>query len=168
MKPRIIFLVGLFLFGCASTNDVKILDKEMDNLYSEINTLRKETDLTKKDLSDLRAENRRLRADFLPRFENIQSGMRFLSIHIEEYKELFEGPSKEVKRIKKGMEGRLRTLEERRKADEEKIKELEDRLESLEPKISGLESKATASDKSTSTEEVLSELKGASTRGTNE
>ncbi|HYA93642.1 MAG TPA: hypothetical protein VEK32_19290, partial [Thermodesulfobacteriota bacterium] len=65
MKARIAFLIGLLLFGCASTKDIKVLDKDMDRLYSEINTLRKENDLTKNDLSGMRAENRRLKADFL-------------------------------------------------------------------------------------------------------
>ena len=163
MKARIAFLIGLLLFGCASTKDIKVLDKDMDRLYSEINTLRKENDLTKNDLSGMRAENRRLKADFLLQLENIQSEMRSLSTDIEEYKELFKRPSKEMDLIKEDMEGRLRTLEERRKTEEEKIKELEDRLKSPEPKTPGLESKPMASDKPASTKEVLSELKGVST-----
>jgi tol-pal system protein YbgF len=163
MKGRIVFLIGLFVFGCASTKDVKVLDKEMDKLYSQINTLRKENDLTKNDLSDLRAENQKLKADLLLRVENIQSEMRSLSTDIEEYKELFRRPSREMDRMKDDMEGRLKALEERRKTQEEKIKELEDRLKSPESKNLGPESRPTASDGSASTKELLSDLKGVST-----
>ena len=163
MKGRIVFLIGLFLFGCASTKDVKNLDKEMDKLYSQINTLRKENDLTKNDFSDLRAENQRLKADLSLRLENIQSEMRSLTTDIEEYKEFFKRPSKEMDRIKEDMEGRLRALEERRKTQEEKIKELEDRLKAAEPRTPGPGSKPMESEKLASTKEVLSELKGVST-----
>src|SRR4030067_2882236 len=66
MKRWIVFLIGLLLFGCASTRDVRTLDKEMDKLYSQVNALRKENDFTKNDLSDLRAENQKLKTDTSP------------------------------------------------------------------------------------------------------
>ena len=167
MKRRIGFLIGLFLglllFGCASTKDVKVLDKEMDKLYSQINTLRKENDLTKNDLSDLRAENQRLKSDLLLRVENIQSEVRSLSTDMDEYKDLFRRPSKEMDRIKEDTEGRLKALEERRKTLEERIKEIEDRLKPYDPKTAGPGSKTTESEKPASTREALSELKGVST-----
>ncbi len=153
----------MFLFGCASTKDVRTLDKEMDKLYSQINTLRKENEFTKNDLSDLRAENQRLKADLLLRVENLQSEVRSLSTDIDEYKELFRRPSKEMDRIKEDMEGRLKALEERRKALEEKTKEIEDRLKTYESKPPGPGSKPVESEKPASTKEVLSELKGVST-----
>jgi len=162
MKGQIIFLIGLLLLGCASTKDVRILDKEMDKLYSQINALRKENDLTKNDFSDLRAENQRLKTDLSLRFENLQSEVRALSTNVEEYKELLTRPSKETDRFREEMEGRLKALEERRKAQEEKIKELEDRLKTQEPKTPGPGSKPMESEKPALTKEVLSELKGVS------
>jgi tol-pal system protein YbgF len=163
MKGWIVFLIGLSLFGCASSKDVRILDKEMDKLYAQLNALRKENDFTKNDLSDLRAENQRLKTDLALRLENLQSEMRALSTDIEEYKELLKRPSREVDRIKEDMEGRLRTLEERRKTQEEKIKELEDRLKAPEPKTPGPGSKPMEPEKSASTKEIPAELKGIST-----
>jgi tol-pal system protein YbgF len=163
MKGWIVFLIGLLLFGCASTRDVRILDKEMDKLYSQINTLRKENDSTKKELSDLRAENQRLKTDLALRVENLQSELRTLSTGVEEYKELLKRPSKETDRMKEDMEGRLKTLEERRKAQEEKLKEIEDRLKGLNGKMAGSSSKPTESEKLAPTKEIPSELKGIST-----
>ncbi len=163
MKRWIVFLIGLLLFGCASTRDVRMLDKEMDKLYSQVNALRKENDLTKHDLSDLRAENQRLKTDLSLRLENIQSEMQSLSTDIEEYKELLKRPSKDMDRIKDDMEGRLKILEERRKNQEEKIKELEDRLKAPEPKAPSPVPKPIESDKSVSTKETPAELKGIST-----
>jgi TolA-binding protein len=162
MKPRIVFLIGLLLFGCASTQDVKILDKEMNRLYSQINTLRKENDLTKNDLSNLRAESQRLKADLLLRLENIQSEVRSFSTDIEEYREFFKRPSEEMDRIRKDMEGRLKALEERKKLRRKKIRELEDRLKPPEPKTPEPGLKPTESDKPDSTKEVLSKLRGIS------
>ncbi len=162
MKGRILFFIGLLLLGCASTRDVKTLDKEIDKLYSQINTLRKEMDFTKNDLSDLRAENQKAKTDLSLRFENLQSEVQALSTNVEEYKELLTRPSKETDRFREEMESRLKALEERRKAQEEKIKELEDRLKAPEPKTSGLGSKPTESEKPASAKEVLSELKGVS------
>lgn len=133
MKTRIVFLIGLFLLGCVSTKDVGILDRDMDRLYSQLNTLRKENDFTRNNLSNLRAENQSLRADFLLRLENIQSEIRSLATEIEEYKEFIKRPSRGKNRIKEDMESRLGTLEERIKTEEEKIKELEDRVKSIGP-----------------------------------
>ena len=162
MKGRIIFFVGLLLLGCASTKDVKTLDKEMDKLYSQINVLRKEIDFAKNDLSDLKTENQKVKTDLSLQLENLQSEVRALSTNVEEYKELLTRPSKEADRFREDMESRLRGLEERRKAQEEKIKELEDRLKAPEPKMPGPGSKPMESEKPASTKEVLSELKGVS------
>ena len=155
MKGWIILTIGLLLFGCASTKDVQILDKEIGNLHSQINTLRKENDSNKNEICDLRAENQRLKADLSLRLENLQSEMRILSTGIEEYKDLLKRPSKEIDRIKEEMEGRLKILEEKRKTQEEKIKEIEDRLKGSDVKTAGLTSKTM--------EEVPAELKGVST-----
>jgi tol-pal system protein YbgF len=163
MKGRIVFLIGLLLLGCASTKDVKVLDKEMDKLYSQVNALRKENDSTRNEFSDLRAENQRLKTDLSLRVENLQSEVRTLSTNVEEYKELLRRPSKEMDRFKEEMEGRLKTLEEKRKTQEEKIKEIEDRLKGGNGKTVGSASKPTEPERSASTKEVLSELKGVST-----
>ena len=163
MKRWIVFLIGLLLFGCASAKDVRVLDQEMDKLYSQVNTLRKENELTKNDLSDLRTENQRLKTDLSLRLENIHSEMQSLSTDIEEYKELLRRPSKDVDRVREDMEARLKILEERKKNQEEKIRELEERLKAPETKTPGLGSKPTEPEKSALTKEAPGEFKGGST-----
>src|SRR4030042_4197790 len=163
MKGWIFFLIGLLFFGCASTREVQVLDKEMEKLHSQINILQKENDLTKNELSDLKAENQKLKTDLSLRLENLQSEMRILSTGIEEYKELLKRPSKETDRIREEMEGRLRILEERRKTQEEKIKEIEDRLKGFDGKTAGSTSKPMESERLASTKEIPPELKGVST-----
>jgi tol-pal system protein YbgF len=163
MKRWIVFLIGLLVFGCASTRDVRTLDKELDKLYSQVNALQKENDFTKSDLSDLRAENKKLKTDLSLRLENIQSEMQSLSTDIDEYKELLKRPSKEMESIKGDLGDRLKALEERRKNQEEKIRELEERLKAPEPKTPGLGPKPMESEKSASTKELPAELKGSAT-----
>ena len=163
MKGWIVFLIGLLLFGCASTKDVQILDKDIDKLHSQINILQKENASTKNELSESRAENQRLKTDLTLRLENLQSEMRSLSTGIEEYKELLKRPSKEMDRFKEDMEGRWRGWEERRKTQEERIKEIEDRLKGLDGKTAGSTSKPMESERLASTKEVPTELKGVST-----
>ena len=155
MRGRIVFFIGLLLLGCASTTDVRILDKEMDKLYSQINTLRKEIDVAKNDLSDLRAENQKVRMDLSLQLESLQSEARALSTNVEDYKELLTSRSKETERFREETEGRLKALEE-------KIKELEDRLKAPEPKTAGPALKPIEPEKPASAKEVLSELKGVS------
>jgi len=173
MKGWMVFLIGLLLLGCATTRDVQILDREIDRFHSQVNTLKKENESIKNEMSalrsDLSSENQKLKADLLLRIENLQSEIRTLSTGIEEYKEFSKRPSKELDRVKGDMEGRLRILEEREKnleeknkAQEGKIKELEGRLKGLEVKTSGPATKQTESEKPIS-KEALAELKGVST-----
>ena len=162
MKGWIVFLIGLLFFGCASTKDIQILDKEIDKLHSQINILQKENASTKNELSDSKAENQRLKTDLTLRLENLQSEMRSLSTGIEEYKELLKRPSKEMDRFKEDMEGRLKGYEERRKTQEEKIKEIEDRLKGLDGKTFDSTSKVMESERLAS-KEVPTELRGVST-----
>jgi len=173
MKGWMVFLIGLLLLGCATTRDVQILDREIDRFHSQVNTLKKENESIKNEMSalrsDLSSENQKLKADLLLRIENLQSEICTLSTGIEEYKEFSKRPSKELDRVKGDMEGRLRILEEREKnleeknkAQEGKIKELEDRLKGLEVKTSGPATKQTESEKPIS-KEALAELKGVST-----
>jgi tol-pal system protein YbgF len=167
MKRWIIFTIGLLLFGCATTRDVQILDKEIDKLQSQISTLQKENESTKNEMStlksDLSSESLRLKTDLLLRIETLQSETRNLSTSVEEYQELLKKPSKEMDRFKEEMEGRLKILEERRKTQEERIKEIEDRLKALDGKTAGLTSKSIESERSMTTKEVPAELKGVST-----
>jgi tol-pal system protein YbgF len=174
MKGWIVLLIGLLLFGCATTRDVRTLDREIDKLRSQINHLQKENNSIKSEIAalknDLTSENQKLRADLFLRLEALQSETRTLSTGIEEYKEYVKRPSKEVDRVKADVEGRLRLLEERGKIFEEKnrgqegkIKELEDSLKGLEGRISAVASKQTEQEKLISTKEPPTELKGVST-----
>ena len=174
MKAWVAFLIGLLLFGCASTRDVRTLDREMDKLRSQINTLQKENNSIKSEIAvlrnDLSSENQKLRADLFLRLETLQTETRTLSTGVEEYKEYLKRPSKEVDRVKADIEGRLRFLEERGKIFEEKnrgqegkIKELEDHLKGLEGKISTVASKQIEQEKLMTTKETPAELKGIST-----
>ncbi len=164
MKGWIVFLLtGLLFFGCASTRDVQILDREIDRLQSQINNLQKETNSNKDQISELKAENQRLKADLSLQLENLQSENRTLSTSIEEYKELLKRPSKEMDRIREEMEGRLKILEERRRNQEEKLKEIENRLKESNGKAAGSGSKPMDLEKSASAKEIPTELKGVST-----
>ena len=174
MKAWIAFWIGLLLFGCASTRDVRTLDREMDKLRSQINNLQKENNSIKSEMAvlrnDLSSESQKLRADLFLRLETLQTETRTLSTGVEEYKEYLKRPSKEVDRVKADVEGRLRFLEERGKIFEEKnrgqegkIKELEDHLKGLEGKISTVASKQIEQEKLMTTKETPAELKGIST-----
>jgi len=163
MKGWIVFLMGFLLWGCASTKDVQILDRETDRLRSEIMILQKENNLNKDQISELKAENQKLKADFSLRLQNLQSEARALSTNIEEYKQLLKRPSKEMDRVREEMEGRLKILEERRKNQEERIKELENRLKESSGSATGSTLKSTEPEKLASAREISAELKGAST-----
>jgi tol-pal system protein YbgF len=182
IKVGILLPIGLFLLGCATTQDVRILDREIDKLYlelsalrkenkalenklySELSTIRKENSAIENKLSSLSEENQKIKTEFLFRLENIQSEVRILSTGIEEYKDYLKRPSKEIGRVKEDVEVRLKILEERRKnleernkAQEEKIREMEDRLKGVEGKIKQVEL-----EKSSPTKEVLYEPKDLS------
>jgi tol-pal system protein YbgF len=192
-KGWIILWAVVCLYGCATTEDVRILDAESRKLNSQLNTLQKETESVKKDLStfqkvverdvstlqtDLNGEMKKLQADLLLRLDTLQSEIRVLSTGVEEYKEFLKRPSKDINQIKEDIALRTRLLEERGKAYEEKNKTLEDRTRILEEQIKGLEdrlkgldgkmdgfiSKQTEAEKSASTKEVPSEIKGVSAR----
>ncbi len=162
MKGWNVFLIGLLLWGCASTKDVQILDREIGRLQSQVETLQKETHLNKDQITELKAENQKLKADLSLQLENLQSENRMLSTSIEEYKELLNKPSKEMDRVREEMESRLKLLEERRKNQEEKIKEIENRLKESGASTTGSTLKPAESEKSAS-KEISIDLKGAST-----
>lgn len=163
MRAWIIFLIGLLLLACASSKDVRILDRDLDTLQSRINILQKENNSTKNEISDLRAENQNLKADLSLRLENLQSEIRTLSTSVEEYKEFLNKPSKEMDRFKEEMEGRLRTFEEKGNPEEEKFRDIEDRLKGLDGKKTRLTSKLMESESLAPTKEIPAELKVVST-----
>ena len=163
MKIWIIFSVGLFLLGCASVRDTRILDREIDKVYSKLNALQKENDSLENKISTLSAENQKLRTDVLFRLENVQSEIRTLSTGVSEYKDYLNRPSKEIGRVKEDVEGRLKVLEEGRKALEEKNKAQEERMRGMEDRLKGMEGKIkqTEPEKPGPAKEVPSEGKGA-------
>jgi len=185
IRRWIILGIGLFLFGCATRGDVQILDREVERLYSQQNTIRKEKDSLKNEVTtlrtdletenkklqaDLNAETKRLQADLLLRLETLQSEVRTLSTGIEEYRELFKRPSKDMERVREDVASRIRILEEKNKAQEdraklveEKMKEIEGRLKGLEGKIDRLASKQVEMERWTSTKEASAEGKGLGT-----
>lgn len=170
MKAWIVLLIGLLLFGCASTRDVRTLDREADKLRLQINHLQKENNSVRNEIatlrSDLSSENQKLRADLFLRLETLQTEIRNLSAGVEEYKEYLKRPSKEVDRVKADVEGRLKILEEwgkileeRNKAQEDKNKAQEDKIKELEDRLKGVEGKAIGP----VAKEAPTELKGVST-----
>jgi tol-pal system protein YbgF len=167
MKGWIALSIGLLILGCATSKEVKTLDREIDRLHSRIDALQKENESLKNAIpvlkSNLAAENQKLKADLLLQLENLQSEIRILSTGIDEYKELLKRPSQEIDRIRGEMEARLRSLEEKKKTQEEKAKELEDRLKEPEGKTSGFASKQMESERLAATKEASGELKGIST-----
>ena len=156
MKGSIIFGVVVLLLGCATSEDVQILDDDIRRFQSQLNLMQKEGDTLKNDLStfqkdqkgiekdvstlrtDMDNEMKKLQADLLLRIENLQSEIRILSTGIEEYKEFMKKPSKEIDRMKGDIEGRLRILEERGKTFEEKNRTLEDQTNASGEKIKGI------------------------------
>jgi len=192
MKGWIFLGLVVLLFGCATSEDVRILDDDIRRFQSQLNLMQREEEALKKDLSifqkdqkgiesdvstlrtDINNEMKKLQADLLLRIESLQSEMRILSTGVEEYKEFIKRPSKEIDRMKGDIEGRLRILEERGRGIEEKNKVLEekleeklketgDRLKGLEGKMTELSSKLVELEKSPPTKETPAEVKGTST-----
>jgi tol-pal system protein YbgF len=184
MKGWIILGVGLFLSGCATTQDARILDGELRRLDAKVNALQKEKDALAKELAkelavsrmDTSAESKKIQGDLLLRLGNLESDIRVLSTSVEEYKELLRRPSKEIDRVREDIALRTKLLEERGKAFEEKnraqedrtkaieerIRGMEDRFKALEGKIDSVASKQVEMEKSVSTREA-SEMKGPGT-----
>lgn len=158
-RGMIILGVMLSLYGCATSSDVQILDRdihkhelqlsqlqkeresirkemegirgELASLKSELASLKKETDTNH---ASLQVENQKTRADLLLRMDSLQSEMRTLSTGVVEYKEFVKQPSKEVALIREDVEVRLRVLEEKGKTVEERNRAIEERSRSLEEK----------------------------------
>ena len=142
--------VGLFLYGCATMEDVRILDREIRRIQSQLNTIQKEKESIKnelatfqkenrKDISTLQTETKRLQADLLIRLENLQSEIRILTTGVEEYKEFLKRPSKEIEQVREDIAMRTRLLEERGKTYEEKNRAQDERTRTLEERTKGTE-----------------------------
>ncbi len=164
IKTWIFLPVGVFLLGLAAPGGAQIREREIDKIYSELSALRKENSALENKISALSDENQKLRTELLFRLENLQSEIRTLSTSVEEYKDYFRRPSKEIGRIKEDVEARLKVSEERRKtleeknaAQEQKIREVEERLKGLEGKL-----KQAELEKASRAKEVPSETKGLS------
>ena len=155
IKGGILFVMGVFLWGCATTGDVRILDREINRLQSQVNTLQKvsqqEKETHTRDLSrdltafksewknDLNTEIKKLQADLLFRIDRNESEIRILTTGLDEYKDFAKRPSKDVERVREDVILRTRILEERGKSLEEKNRAQEDRARALEEKIRGME-----------------------------
>jgi len=142
----------VLLFGCASGDDVRILDRELRRVQSQLYTLQKDQETMKQDMalsgsagrdiqkeiSGLKTDTQRLQSnqsDLLLRVENLQSEQKILSSGFDEYKEFSKRPAKEIDRVREDTSVRLRMLEEREKALEAKNKAMEDRARQLEKQI---------------------------------
>jgi tol-pal system protein YbgF len=162
MKLWFILSVGVLLVGCASVQDARILDREIDILHSRINALQKENKSLESKMSALSTENQKFRTDLLFRLENVQSEVRTLTTSVEEYKDYVKRPSKEIGRVKEDVDGRLSVLENERKALEEKNKAQEERIRGMEDRLKGMEAKVRRAEqeKAAPAKEVPSEEKG--------
>jgi tol-pal system protein YbgF len=147
----------LSIYGCATSGDVQILDKDIQRIDGQLSQNQKDKESLKKEIEGLRselaafkketeanhssmqAENQKARADFLLRLETFQSEMRNLSTGVEEYKELSKTPSKEIARTKEEVEVRLRILEEKGKAFDEKNRSFEEKNRSVDERLKAME-----------------------------
>ena len=151
VKAGILLALGAPLWGCATQQDVRILDREINRLQSQVSVLQKENQSQKEAYSretvasrsewknDLNAEMKRLQADLIYRIEKTESEIRILTTGLDEYKDFAKRPSKDVERVREDLLLRTRVLEERGKVLEEKSRAQEDRARTLEEKIRVLE-----------------------------
>ena len=186
MKILGILAMGASLWGCASSQDVRILDREVTRLQSQVNTLQKEKETINREFAvlrnelknDLTNESKKAQADLQYQLESVKSEVRILSTGLDEYKDFAKRPSKDVERIREDVILRTRVLEEkgkiledknraqdeRAKALEERIRAMEDRLKSMEAKIDLVASKQADAEKAAATaREAPPEVKGLST-----
>ncbi len=189
MKGWMVLCVALFLWGCATRRDVVILDRETNRLQGQLHAQQKEKESFQKDLEKLQkefavlqketndlkssvtVESKKGQADLLLQFETLQTEVKTLATEMEEYKEFLKKPPKEMDRLRenivlqtKALEDREKVFEEKDKALEERIRVLEERLKGLEEKIGQLASKQLELEGAIPTKEVVSEVKGISTR----
>ena len=189
MKGWMALCVVVLLSGCATRRDVVILDretnrlqgqlhsqqKEKESLQKDVEKLQKEFAVLQKETNDLKSsvtvESKKGQADLLLQLETLQTEVKTLATGMEEYKELLKKPPKEMDRLRenivlqtKALEDRERMLEEKDKVLEERIRALEERLKGLEEKIGQLASKQLELEGAIPAKEVVSDVKGISTR----
>lgn len=151
-KGLILWGVMLSVWGCATTGDIQLLDKDIHRLELQLGQIQREKDSIKKEIETLRtefatfkketeanytalqAEHLKTRADLNLRLETLQSETRTLSTGVEEYKAFLKTPTKEISRVKEDVEVRLRILEEKGKASDERNRSFEERQYALEEK----------------------------------
>jgi tol-pal system protein YbgF len=183
MKILGILAMGASLWGCASSQDVRILDREVTRLQSQVNTLQKEKETLNREFAifrnewknDLTNESKKTQADLQFQLESVKSEIRILSTGLDEYKDFAKRPSKDLERVREDVILRTRVLEEkgkileeknraqdeRAKALEERIRAMEDRLKSVEAKIDLMASKQAEAEKAAATaKEAPPEVKG--------
>ena len=178
-----ILAIGVFLWGCASSQDVRILDREVTQLQSQSNTLQKEKQREKEVHSseiaalrnelknDLSAEAKKLQTDLRLQLESLKSDVRILSTGLDEYKDFAKRPSKDVERIREDVILRTRVLEEKGKMLEEKNRGLEEKIRAMEDRLKGMEGKvdlvasrqAEVEKVATTAKEAVPEVKGSAT-----
>ena len=154
VKALLPLAAGLCLWGCATSQDVRILDREINRLQSQVNTLQKEGQREKEvqsgELAVLRTvfknewstELKKLQTDLLFRIEKNESEIRILNTGLDEYKDFAKRPSKDVERVREDVILRTRVLEEREKMLEDKNRAVEDRAKVLEEKNRAMEDRA--------------------------
>jgi tol-pal system protein YbgF len=163
---RIVWINGVILFsilsllwGCATRRDVVVLDRETDRLSSQVTTqqrereslqrdmekLQKDFKTLQKEMSDLKisvpGEAKKAQADLLLRLENLQTEVQTLGTGMEEYKELFKKPSKEMDHLKENIALRTKALEDKENILDDKDRNLEERMKGIEERLKGLEGK---------------------------
>jgi tol-pal system protein YbgF len=163
---RIVWINGVILFsilsllwGCATRRDVVVLDRETDRLSSQVTTqqrereslqrdmekLQKDFKTLQKEMSDLKisvpGEAKKAQADLLLRLENLQTEVQTLGTGMEEYKELFKKPSREIDHLKENIALRTKALEDKENILDDKDRNLEERMKGIEERLKGLEGK---------------------------
>ena len=152
MKGWMILGLAVLLLGCATSEDVRILDEDIRQFQSQLNTIQKETERFRKDLETVQKENLAVKADvaeeankinanLLLRLETLKTEVQTISTGIEEYKELFKKPSKEMERLRENITLRTKLLEDKGQILEEKDRTLEERIMGVENRLKGLDEK---------------------------
>jgi len=164
MKVSILFLMALVFSGCATTQDVRILDREINRLQSQVNALQKEGQREKETLhketqkekeahsrewaalrsewkNELNTEIKKLQTDLLFRIDKNETEIRILTTGLDEYKDFAKRPSRDVERIREDVILRTRVLEERSKHLEERNRAFEEKNRAYEERTKGLEEK---------------------------
>ncbi len=155
-KVWILLALGAFLWGCASSQDVRILDRELTRLQAQVNTLQKEKENLSKEFgvlrnewkNDLASESKKTQAELQFQLESLKTEIRILSTGLDEYRDFAKRPSKDVERIREDvilrtrvLEEKTKIVEERTRAQEERVKALEDRNRSMEDRFKAVEAK---------------------------